>query len=62
MSTKETKTKNKLNHNDMQSSPKNMFMDVEFGTELVGDAQRAARAVQTRVKNTAQRYGIHHEE
>lgn len=57
------KKNNKKNRNVLQTSPKNMVMDVEFGAEFVeAEAQRAARAVQSRVKNTAQRYGFHSEE
>ena len=33
-------------------------MEVEFGSEFVGDAKRAAQAVETRVKNNALRYGF----
>ena len=33
-------------------------MDVEFGSDFVGDAKRAAQAVETRVKSNAQRYGF----
>ena len=57
------KKNNKKNRNALQTSAKNMVMDVEFGSEFVeAEAQRAARAVQTRVKNTAQRYGFQSEE
>ena len=37
---------------------KNMKMDVEFGQELSGEHKRAADAVETRVKSSAQRYGM----
>ncbi len=42
----------------MTTSPQNMLMDVEFGTDFVGEHKRAAEAVQTRVKSNAQRYGM----
>ena len=37
-------------------------MEVEFGSEFVGDAKRAAQAVETRVKNNALRYGFGQED
>ena len=42
----------------LPASPQNMLMDVEFGQDFVGEHKRAADAVQTRVKSSAQRYGV----
>lgn len=33
-------------------------MDTEFGADFVGDAKRAAHAVEVRTKTNAQRYGF----
>lgn len=33
-------------------------MEVEFGSEFIGDKKRAANAVETRVKSNAGRYGF----
>lgn len=53
----------KQNHNQCkQPSNTNIQtqnqMEVEFGTEFVGDKKRAANAVEIRVKNHAARYGF----
>ncbi|HAX73630.1 MAG TPA: hypothetical protein DCY20_08900 [Firmicutes bacterium] len=61
------KVKDKMKKNNSlsslsQSSPQNMAMSVEFGAEFVGEESRAARAVESRVKNTAARYGFQSEE
>lgn len=45
-------------HSSNHSTKVNAHMDVEFGSEFVGDAKRAAQAVETRVKNNALRYGF----
>ena len=37
-------------------------IEVEFGSEFVGAAKRAAQAVETRVKNNALRYGFGQED
>lgn len=46
------------NHQSNKVSKNETRMDVEFGSEFVGDAKRAAHAVETRVKSNAGRYGF----
>lgn len=46
------------NHQSNHAAKNETRMDVEFGSEFVGDAKRAAHAVETRVKSHAERYGF----
>lgn len=54
MATKTSQTK-RLARNAL--IPDASKMDVEFGSEFVGNAKRVTHKVETRVKTNAQRYG-----
>lgn len=55
--------KHQANHRKCTSKVKHAHavetkMDTEFGADFIGDAKRAAHAVETRAKTNAQRYGF----